>query len=166
MLKIFASFFFLSEERGKIAPRNATLSQRRKKQVRPHHLNFLFSNSGTLKQCAMRTFLQKYSPIARIFGMLGARWCLCIHFYKNAHTHSHFRGVGCGFCVDFLVCGLDNVSTFWKREHELFPKETPNYSFTAIVPTIAVKEVFAQLFSKKRVLPLLKVHILSTHTQG
>ena len=51
----------------------------------------------------------------------------------------------------FFVYGLDDVCNLLKRVYRRFPKETPKLSFTAIVPTIAVKEVFAQLFSKKRV---------------
>jgi len=43
-----------------------------------------------------------------------------------------------------------------KRICGLFPKETPNYSFTAMALAIAVKEVFAELFSKSDRISLRK----------
>jgi len=106
----FISFFFFLKKKKESEPK------KEEKTGATTPLIFSFPYFDNLSRCAMRTFLQKYSPIARIFGKLGtkrrsvlsflqkrcahacvfgvliARLCLCIHFYKNAHTHSHFQG--------------------------------------------------------------------------
>ena len=115
LIFLFCQFLFLSEEKEN--------RRKKKKQVRTYHMSFLFSNIGTLQQCEERTFLQKRGAHACVFRVLCAVCYLCIHFYKNAHTHSHFRDIKCTFCGNFFVLGLDNVRIILKREHRRFPKE-------------------------------------------
>jgi len=123
LIFLFCQFLFLSEEKEN--------RRKKKKQVRTYHMSFLFSNIGTLQQCEERTFLQKRGAHACVFRVLCAVCYLCIHFYKNAHTHSHFRDIKCTFCGNFFVLGLDNVRIILKREHRRFPKENTQVFFYA-----------------------------------
>ena len=88
----FFLFFFRKRKRQEKCATYYVVAKESKKKDRGR---FLAARFQRLVRCAMHTFLQKYSPIARIFGIFGCRGCLCIHFYKNAHTHSHFRDIYC-----------------------------------------------------------------------
>ena len=114
-------------------------------------MSFLFSNIGTLQQCEERTFLQKRGAHACVFGVLGAVCYLCIHFCKNARTHSHFRDIKCTFCGNFFVLGVDDVYIILKMEHELFFKEKlSNISFTTMALRCRRKRSSLRSFLSKK----------------
>ncbi len=60
---------------------------------------------------------------------------------------------------DFIVYGAENVCVISKREH-IFKRKLRSNSFTPMPSGVGVNEVFAQLFSKKRVLLIQKATIL------